>query len=60
MADTELARRLEKLERDNRPLKGIGIAALVLAGGADSRFVESAFSRSERLLVMLVEGGPFQ
>jgi hypothetical protein len=31
MTEIELARRLEKLERDNRRLKGIGIAALVLA-----------------------------
>lgn len=31
MAETEIARRLEKLERDNRRLKGFAIAALVLA-----------------------------
>lgn len=32
MTDTELQSRLEKLERDNRRLKRIGVAALVLAG----------------------------
>lgn len=31
MTDTELTRRLKKLERDNRRLKGFGAAALVLA-----------------------------
>jgi hypothetical protein len=32
MADTEIALRLEKLERDNRRLKAIALAALLLPG----------------------------
>lgn len=31
MTETELTNRLERLERDNRRLKGLGVAALVLA-----------------------------